>query len=133
MKTGFWLEVVELAAHELIAERQSAPQLQPGATPQEIGCPGSGSAESKIQSLQRNSPSDSRFQRWAYCFHDPGALPQASGDNRAFGATRLTKQSVPMKSRLCAKRCLWKRDDELSPRWQRSRESCFFDRRQPPE
>jgi len=72
--------VVELAAHELIAERQSAPQLQPGATPQEIGCPGSGSAESAIQSLQRNSPSDSRFQRWAYCFHDPGALPQASGD-----------------------------------------------------
>jgi len=39
MKTGFWLEVVELAAHELIAERQSAPQLQPGATPQEIGAP----------------------------------------------------------------------------------------------
>jgi hypothetical protein len=26
-----------------------------------------------------------------------------------------------------------KRGDELNPRWQRSRESCSFDRRQPPD
>src|SRR6266545_2574909 len=48
----------------------------------------------------------------------------------AHGVTRPTTNG-PHGRGYSAKRCPRKRDGELNPRWQRSRENCSFDRRQP--
>ena len=63
MKTGSWLEVIKRTLTKWFLSAKGARQLEPGATPQELDSTGSASAESAIQSLQRNSQSDSRFQR----------------------------------------------------------------------
>jgi len=118
MKTSFWRELVR---------------------PDSLGRKGSRKGRSHRFAAGRIRPVCGPVVGQIGSAHSP--LPGRPGFTKSArtGVTRPTTQTAyraggySNQSWFCAKRSLQKRGDEPNLRWQRSRESCFFDRQQPPD